>query len=149
MLLGPHGLLFLLPTLVTQNSRQEPHLKAFSFAFFLSRNFFPYLLMTLSCNSLYANVTLWRPSLITGLKMETLHIQDFLFPSPFIFLLSIYSSFTCHIFTHLFFFNAFFFLFVVNFVIHWNETAMGLHVFPIPIPPPTTHLFLILSSVGI
>ena len=24
-------------------------------------------------------------------------------------------------------------LFVVNFVIHWNETAMGLHVFPIPI----------------
>ena len=32
----------------------------------------------------------------------------------------------------------FFFFFVVNFVIHWNETAMGLHVFPIPIPPPTS-----------
>ena len=31
-----------------------------------------------------------------------------------------------------------FFLFVVNFVIHWNETAMGLHVFPIPIPPSTS-----------
>ena len=31
-----------------------------------------------------------------------------------------------------------FFLFVVNFVIHWNKTAMGLHVFPIPIPPPTS-----------
>ena len=31
-----------------------------------------------------------------------------------------------------------FFLFIVNFVIHWNETAMGLHVFPIPIPPPTS-----------
>ena len=30
------------------------------------------------------------------------------------------------------------FLFVVNFVIHWNETAMSLHVFPIPIPPPTS-----------
>ena len=29
-------------------------------------------------------------------------------------------------------------LFVVDFVIHWNETAMGLHVFPIPIPPPTS-----------
>ena len=27
---------------------------------------------------------------------------------------------------------------VVDFVIHWNETAMGLHVFPIPIPPPTS-----------
>ena len=25
----------------------------------------------------------------------------------------------------------------MDFVIHWNETAMGLHVFPIPIPPPT------------
>ena len=32
----------------------------------------------------------------------------------------------------------FIFLFVVNFVIHWNETAMGLHVFPILIPPPTS-----------
>ena len=31
-----------------------------------------------------------------------------------------------------------FFLFVVDFVIHWNETAMGLHVFPIPILPPTS-----------
>ena len=36
--------------------------------------------------------------------------------------------------------NQFFFIFfiVVDFVIHWNETAMGLHVFPIPIPPPTS-----------
>ena len=33
---------------------------------------------------------------------------------------------------------SFFFLFVVDFVIHWNETAMGLHVFPIPIPAPTS-----------
>ena len=31
-----------------------------------------------------------------------------------------------------------FFFFVVNFVIHWHESAMGLHVFPIPIPPPTS-----------
>ena len=31
-----------------------------------------------------------------------------------------------------------FFLFAVDFVIHWNETAMGLHVFPISIPPPTS-----------
>ena len=44
--------------------------------------------------------------------------------------------------TSFFFFSylnvVYFFLFVVNFVIHWNETAMGLHVFPIPIPPPTS-----------
>ena len=39
-------------------------------------------------------------------------------------------------------FFSFFFLFVVNFVIHWNETAMGLHVFPIPILTPPDLLFL-------
>ena len=50
-----------------------------------------------------------------------------------------------HDFTFFFFFSLkypfifiFIFLFVVNFVIHWNETAMCLHVFPIPIPPPTS-----------
>ena len=37
-----------------------------------------------------------------------------------------------------FFFFTLFFLFVVDFVIHWNETAKGLHVFPIPIPPLTS-----------
>ena len=26
----------------------------------------------------------------------------------------------------------------MNFVIHWNEKALGSHVFPIPIPPPTS-----------
>ena len=31
------------------------------------------------------------------------------------------------------FFFSHFFLFVVNFVIHWNKTAMGLHVFPIKV----------------
>ena len=30
------------------------------------------------------------------------------------------------------------FFIVVDFVIHWNETAMGLHVFPILILPPTS-----------
>ena len=28
----------------------------------------------------------------------------------------------------------------MNFVIHWNEKALGSHVFPIPIPPPTYKL---------
>ena len=31
-----------------------------------------------------------------------------------------------------------FFFFVVDFVIHLNEKAKGLHVFPIPIPPPNS-----------
>ena len=40
----------------------------------------------------------------------------------------------------LFYFILFkFFYIIVDFVIHWNETAMGLHVFPVPIPPPTSH----------
>ena len=43
------------------------------------------------------------------------------------------------IYFFIFYFYLFiYFLFVVNFVVHWNETAMGLHVFPILIPPPTS-----------
>ena len=38
----------------------------------------------------------------------------------------------------LYFYLFIYFLFVVDFVIHWNETALGLHVFPILIPPPTS-----------
>ena len=37
-----------------------------------------------------------------------------------------------------FYFFFFIFYIVVDFVIPWNETAMGLHVFPILIPPPTS-----------
>ena len=37
---------------------------------------------------------------------------------------------------------SFFFLLLYNivvvFVIHWHESAMDIHVFPIPIPPPTS-----------
>ena len=40
-----------------------------------------------------------------------------------------------------------FFLFVVDFVIHWNETAMGLHVFPIPIPPLICFYVTCVSSI--
>ena len=36
------------------------------------------------------------------------------------------------------FFYYYYFFIEVDFVIHWDETAMGLHVFPIPIPPPTS-----------
>ena len=35
-------------------------------------------------------------------------------------------------------FQYYYYFIVVDFVIHWNETAMGLYVFPIPIPPPTS-----------
>ena len=54
--------------------------------------------------------------------------------------------------SYFFFFYFIFFLFVVNFVIHWNKTAMGLHVFPIPIPPPTSRvisIFWILTAYQI
>ena len=39
---------------------------------------------------------------------------------------------------------------MVDFVIHWNETAKGLHVFPIPIPLPLlsyTHFMFQLTSL--
>ena len=46
-----------------------------------------------------------------------------------------------------FYYYSFFFFFVVNFVIHWNEKALGSHVFPIPIPPPLSiHMPLPLES---
>ena len=54
------------------------------------------------------------------------------------FLGFIFICFFFFFFFFLFFYFILFFLFVVDFVIHWNETAMGLHVFPIPIPPPTS-----------
>ena len=49
-------------------------------------------------------------------------------------------------FFYSFFFNFYFFIscrlitfsIVVGFVIHWHESAMDLHVFPILIPPPTS-----------
>ena len=52
-------------------------------------------------------------------------------------LLSLYCSFyhIFFLFTDLF---IYLFIFVVNFIIHWKEKALGPHVFPIPIPPPTS-----------
>ena len=46
--------------------------------------------------------------------------------------------FFCFLSPFYLFFNYYYFFIVVDFVIHWNETAMGLHVFPILIPPPTS-----------
>ena len=63
-----------------------------------------------------------------------MYIQRFYF---LLYLLSISSLQSIYILSERY--CTFFFLFVVDFVIHWNETAMGLHVFPIPIPPPTSH----------
>ena len=62
-----------------------------------------------------------------------LYSHDFTLFTPFSLWCSSLLSLTLF-----FFFNLFIYLFVVNFVIHWNETAVGLHVFPIPIPPPTS-----------
>ena len=62
--------------------------------------------------------------------------QESFWMSGFLFFFSFFFSFFCFV---LFFSPSLFFLFVVDFVIHWNETAMGLHVFLIPIslPPPS------------
>ena len=49
-----------------------------------------------------------------------------------------FCSYIIFIYFFCLFFLFFIFYIVVDFVTHWNETAMGLHVFPIPIPPPTS-----------
>ena len=57
-----------------------------------------------------------------------------------ILLLVVYLKRHCQIQGHLGFLSFFFiyFFIVVGFVIHWNESAMDLHVFTIPILPPTS-----------
>ena len=78
-------------------------------------------------NELYIDVAQF---LIISWKQAELHRKYFLWffkSSSFFFFLLLF-------FIYLFIF----FKFVVNFVIHWNETSLSLHVFPIPIPPPTT-----------
>ena len=42
----------------------------------------------------------------------------------------------------------FFLYIVVVFAIHWHESAMDLHVFPLPIPPPAS-LYLWLLNMGL
>ena len=55
---------------------------------------------------------------------------------PLLLLSSLFPN--IRVFSFFFFFFFIFIFFVVNFVIHWNETSLSFHVFPIPIPPPTS-----------
>ena len=57
---------------------------------------------------------------------------------PMDYITPLYSNIKWKILNNFLIYLFIFFFFVVDFVIHWNETAMGLHVFPIPIPPPTS-----------
>ena len=65
-------------------------------------------------------------------------VHALLFCSNALFLsflpVSIAQLFLLWFFSYLFIYL--FIFIVVGFVIHWNESAMDLHVFPIPIPPP-------------
>ena len=62
------------------------------------------------------------------------HWKAFLSPVSFI---CVHPFWILYVIPFLSFFIIIIFI-VVDFVIHWKETAMGLHVFPIPIPPPTS-----------
>ena len=74
-----------------------------------------------TCFELWCWIILWTAKVwISNKKIVTLSLNMFSFFLFFILLLLLL------------------FFIVVDFVIHWNETAMGLHVFPIPIPPPTS-----------
>ena len=70
----------------------------------------------------------------TSASVLPMNIQDW-FPLELTGLISLLSKGLSSIFSST---TILFFLIVVDFVIHWNETAMGLHVFPILIPPPTS-----------
>ena len=70
----------------------------------------------------------WVTKMGCKLGLGGSHLLPVSIPHPLCHLPTLYQNF---------FFLIFFFI-VVDFVIHWNETAMGLHVFPIPIPPPTS-----------
>ena len=65
-----------------------------------------------------------HPYMTTG---ETIVLTRRTFVSK---VMSVLFFFFCSLYCHLFF-SFFFFLFVVNSVIHWNEKALGSHVFPI------------------
>ena len=71
-----------------------------------------------------------KEAMITEKKCHTLVIK-FAFNTAFTVVTCKGGGFVCFVLFLIFYI-------VVGFVIHWNETAMGLHVFPIPIPPSTS-----------
>ena len=80
-----------------------------------------------------------RKGIYKEINVNLLHIWPYFSVLEHLFWISAKSwsmLFPCVLF--LFFYLFFIFYIVVDFVTHWNETAMGLHVFPIPIPPPTS-----------
>ena len=89
--------------------------------------------------------TVFHSGCYTYILLNKLYLLIF---TILIFIVSIHSSQLILVFhlCHFFFRDYFFFFIVVDFVIHWNETAMGLHVFPIPIPPPNYFFLIALHS---
>ena len=70
----------------------------------------------------------------------TYSFKHFFFPSCCIKMSFVVSIYYTTFFFHLLLLVGGWLLYniVMIFVIHWQESAMGLHVFPIPIPPPTS-----------
>ena len=81
----------------------------------------------LQCSAFFT-VQLSHPYMTTG---KTIAFVGKVMSLLFIFFLFLFFLFFIYYYYY-------YFLFVVNFVIHWNETSLSLHVFPIPIPPPTS-----------
>ena len=101
----------------------------------------PHLYLYLNQNKLWKNSLRLKyilgkqyfyPILLIFVELKECAVK-FLF---FFFLIIRKFSFPLFIFFFDFYLFIYFF-FVVNFVIHWNEKALGSHVFPIPIPPPS------------
>ena len=88
----------------------------------------------------------WSPCLINPISGLTQAVSiDFspefgsLFPISCLFILSLKATlFLILILIFLLVAGQLLYNIVVVFVIHWHEWAMDIHVFPIPIPPPTS-----------
>ena len=85
---------------------------------------FPQILYCYSPSFYYLTMYLWDLSKISIERTSTFFSE--------------LHCFVCEYSIVYYFFLFIYFLFVVNSVIHWNEKALGSHVFPILIPSPTS-----------
>ena len=87
---------------------------------------------------LYLAITMLKKQILPTVQLISAFVREHEVISLILSCSYTHSSFSTFLFDQCFLFIYLFIFFLVNFVIHWNETAMGLHVFPIQIPPHTS-----------
>ena len=115
---GNYGTFYILPILVFQ-FKNSINIKII--------NIKQFIILKMSCLNIFINITLscFKLCLLTAVFFSNrgagIKLGKIVFPVVFFF-----------------FFNLINFFFLVVFVIHWHDSAMDIHVFLIPIPPPTS-----------